>query len=595
MAKSLTFLLEIGWKILDHTGKSVLKMKEQSLSLTERPEGILVQGALSYEDHRVDLQGVVGAFNRQEQFVLLDSGHVGILDLSEDVEEICGELIVAEGVLVKKQHVGLLSAFLDQKGCSAYQKLVLKEGGAFCESPPSSAFRGTLFPYQQQGVNFLAFLKSWGCSGLLADEMGLGKTVQVLAFFSQIIGPKPLLIVVPTSLLFNWKREIEAFLPLATCLMYSGPKRSLEGIGKGSLILTSYAVARTDIFLLKALDYGCIVLDEGQTIKNPDSQISQSLFQLNSEMRVILTGTPIENRWEDVWSLYHFLMPGLLGDRKEFNAKMLAANLDGRYLKQLKKKIRPFILRRLKEEVALDLPEKILQTVFIEMESSQRELYESWVKKNKTGVLKKIAADGAGAHRMEVLEAILRLRQLCAHPCLVERGETQLESAKYQRLFDDLKEVIESGRKVLVYSQFTEMLKLIEKGVIERSYGYVYLDGSTQEREQVVQKFQEDPGVQVFLISLKAGGVGLNLTAADYVFLYDPWWNDAAENQAIDRAHRIGRKGTVVARRYIMAESIEEKILHLKKHKTSLAEGLLSLDEIAFSELTINDLSALLE
>ncbi len=597
VAKSLTFLLEIGWKIHDHTGRLVLRQKEHQMEMTARSSGILVQGKVSYDAYEVNLSQVIGAFNRQDQFVLLDPHHVGLVDCKEDWKELAGEEILQEGVFLKKHKVGLLSSFWNQDQVIIDKTLQLREGGAWESKPPAESFQGKLLPYQQEGLDFLLFLRGWGCSGLLADEMGLGKTVQVLAFFSHHKAGKPILIVVPTSLLFNWEREIEKFLPQASILVYSGQNRSLENALTASFILTSYTLIRQDFELLQPIDYACIVLDEGQTIKNPDSQIAGCLFQFKSEMRLILSGTPIENRWEDLWSLYHFLMPELLGDRQTFKAKMAAADVDGRYLKQLKKQVRPFLLRRLKGDVAQDLPEKISQTVLIEMTAQQRTLYEMWVQKNRSGLLKKIASDGVSSHRMEVLEAILRLRQLCAHPWLVggeREGDLFTVSGKYQLLFSDLGEVIPEGRKVLIYSQFTEMLKLIEQGIQEKGYTYVYLDGTTKDREKVVRQFQEDPKTQVFLISLKAGGVGLNLTAADYVFLYDPWWNEAAENQAIDRAHRLGRKGAVIAKRYIMAESIEEKLLSLKKHKQSLAEGLLSLEDVVFSELTLEDLSALL-
>jgi len=268
---------------------------------------------------------------------------------------------------------------------------------------------------------------------------------------------------------------------------------------------------------------------------------------------------------------------------------------DQRYLKRIKRKIRPFLLRRRKEEVAKDLPEKIEQTVWVEMSEGQRARYEEFLTGVRRNVLSKVSVDGAGKHRMEILEAIMRLRQICCHPLLViaEGIHESAESAKLDALMQDLETAISEGRKVLVYSQFTSMLALIAKHVKTRGWQYVYLDGSTQNREKVVTEFQENPSIPLFLISLKAGGIGLNLTAADYVFLYDPWWNNAVENQAIDRAHRIGRKDTVIAKRYVVAESIEEKMMKLKAAKSSLAAELLDDDSVP-TQLSTDDLLFLL-
>ena len=414
------------------------------------------------------------------------------------------------------------------------------------------------------------FLYRSGFHGLLADEMGLGKTVQVLGFLSQLEINHPILIVMPTSLLFHWKKEVRTFLPHLDVYVHSGSDRldSLEG---KSLILTSYAILRQDHALFSERYFECVILDEAQMIKNPEAQVSQCAFSLQAKMKLALTGTPVENRWDDLWSLFYFLMPELLGDRKTFSARVSL----------LKKKLRPFILRRTKEAVAKDLPEKIEQTVWVEMEEPQRAFYEEWLKKTKKGLT-------SASKRFEILEAILRLRQICCHPDLVD-GSAAVASAKLERLLLDIETVVQEGRKALIYSQFVSMLSLIKKELQERGIAYVYLDGSSQDREAVVNRFQEDPATPLFLISLKAGGVGLNLTAADYVFLYDPWWNNAVESQAIDRAHRFGRKETVIARRYVVETSIEEKIMHLKAHKAGLSKGLFDFDQ-EMADLSLDDL-----
>lgn len=595
VGKSLTFLLELGWKVYDHLGRQVVRQKGASFAIKEEGSRFWVRGKVSYGEHQADLTSVMGTFNRRERFVSLDSHNVGLLDSAEWEKKwgvLSGEEIIHDALSIKKHQVGLLGSLLDDPDVACCPETVRwKERLAgvsqlVTTDSPGEAFVGTLFPYQKQGLDWLYFLYQCGLGGVLADEMGLGKTVQILALFSLLPPDRPILVVVPTTLVFNWQREAVRFLPSRMLQVYRGGPLPSSGI-----ILTSYARLRLDQQQLSALSYACVVLDEGQYIKNPDSQIAKSARGLVADMRVVITGTPIENRWEDLWSLYAFLLPGLLEERSLFRSQMCAAEADARHLDGVRKKIRPFLLRRKKDEVALDLPEKILQTVWVEMEEEERSFYEEWMRKSRSGLLQKM--EGGKQSRMEVLEAILRLRQLCAHPQLLS-FEFLGKAAKYERLFADLAEVVQEGRKVLIYSQFTQMLRLIEKGVIEQGYRYVYLDGSTRNREEVVAQFQEDPDISLFLISLKAGGVGLNLTAADYVFIYDPWWNDAAEAQAIDRAHRLGRKGQVIARRYIAAETIEEKLMRLKAHKNLLAATALELGDLEPSQITMQDLQELL-
>lgn len=565
VSKSLTFLLEIGWKIFDCRGKRVLRQKKEELTAHMSADHFLVRGTIHYETHAVDLKNLVGAFNRKERFIDLSDRAVGLLDAEtmEKYENLSQCLLLGDAVAVPKECVGLLSDFWTElPTVCQYEERAL---------PPT--FVGQLFPYQEEGVRWLEFLRQSGYSGLLADEMGLGKTVQIVAFFTYLSLDRPSLIVVPTSLLFNWKREFERFFP--TCPLYVHEKRG--PLDPHPVILTTYALLRLDVEEFQKHAYQLIVLDEAQTIKNPDSQIARVACSLNSGMRLAVTGTPIENRLEDLWSLFHFLAPSLLDSREI-------------HLPQMKKKVRPFLLRRKKEQVGLQLPPKMEQLVWVDMGDEQRALYDSFLRRARAGFSKKKAS------RMDVLEVILRLRQLCVHPWLVENpeiGDFFSLSGKCERLFLDLQEVIDEGKKVLVYSQFTTLLHLICREVANRGWRHVYLDGQTADREGVVRQFQDDPTTQLFLISLKAGGVGLNLTAADYVFLCDPWWNDAVEQQAIDRAHRLGRTSSVIARRYVTALSIEEKIIRLKEHKSALAQGLFDEDGAAQS-LSLEELMQLI-
>lgn len=589
VAKSLAFLLEVGWKILDAQGRHVVRQGETQLAMAA---DLHVRGKIRYGAFEADVKDVVGAFNRRERFVELNPGAVGLMAPFEGLEMLSeeGEL-VKDGIKLTKSQLGLLSENIqmDDTLKDLRERLVHFDGIA--QAMPEKQFRGELRPYQQLGVNWLAFLHDYGFHGILADDMGLGKTVQVLAFLSRL-ELKDILVVVPTSLIFSWRREIERFLPEAKITIHHGPERKSEFQG---IILTTYATLRLDLDLFAQMDLQALILDEAQAIKNARTQTFQAVCRLRSRFRLSLTGTPLENHLNELWAHFHFLIPDLFGEEKEFANELQAGEADPRYLNRIRKKIRPFILRRKKQEVAKDLPEKIEQVVWVEMEEGQRRIYDQFLSGIRGDLLKKVDAEGMGKCRMEVLEALLRLRQICCHPLLVssQLEDEVMESAKMETLLEDIDQVVEEGRKALVYSQFTSMLSLIGKKLKERGMSYAYLDGSTQNREEVVSKFQEDPSLHLFLISLKAGGVGLNLTSADYVLLYDPWWNEAAENQAIDRAHRIGRKETVIAKRYVMVESVEEKMMKLKEHKRSLVDALLD-ENVANASLTMEDLRFLL-
>ncbi len=584
VAKSLSFLLDIGWKIFDSKGRRLMKMTQKNLFLGVEGQNLTFKGSFSYGEHTANVADVVGSFSRRERFLELSSSAVAWLegDLDyEGMEDLVSTERIGDTCFLPKKQFGMLDGMKDMFSCDKESKSLLDRLHSIEKTLGSedALFKGELRPYQKEGRDWLYFIQKNGFSGLLADEMGLGKTVQALSFFSTFSSDKPILLIAPTSLIFNWKKEWETFIPHKKLHVHQGPLREKgESLQGKEAILTSYAYLRIDQALFSSLSFSCVLLDEAQWIKNPESQLAKACFSLRSKMRLCLTGTPIENKAEDLWSLFHFLEPELLGEKETFISMLTSSAFDDRYRQRIRKKVQPFLLRRRKEEVLKDLPDKIEQVVWVEMKEEQRSFYEDWLNKTRQGLLKKVSLEGASSHRMEILEAVLRLRQICCDPLLVD-GENAPESAKVERVLLDLEEAIEQNRKVLVYSQFTKMLKILEKKIREKGWKYVYLDGETKDREQVVSSFQNDSSISVFLISLKAGGVGLNLTAADYVFLFDPWWNEAVERQAIDRAHRFGRKDTVVARRYISAESIEEKMMKLKEHKVSLAKGLLDFDQ----------------
>lgn len=602
--KSLTFLLEIGWKIEDWQGRQVIKQTSMELLFEERKDKIAVKGHLSYQDHQADVSTVLGAFNRRETFIQLTPQTVGLLptdhtrqaliDLTEESEAAGTERIIPKnrlGALEPLWQFGTASLNLEKL------KGKLQNFKGIEETLPSTDFKGVLRPYQQEGVNWLTFLSDYGFHGILADEMGLGKTVQILAFLSRLPPGGHHLIAMPTSLLFNWRNEIQQFLPSRKCKIHQGPDRAktVEELSQIEFILTSYTTLRLDLPLLQSLEYQTIILDEAQMIKNAHTQTSQAVCQLKAQTKISLTGTPVENKLQELWSHFRFLMPTLFGSEEEFEGEIRAAESDLRYLERIRRKFSPFLLRRKKQDVLQDLPPRIDQVVWIEMGEEQRRQYESVLAGFKTGLLKKVEAEGMGKYRMEVLEAILRLRQMCCHPLLVSTylDNAPSPSSKFDALLEDLETICEEGHKVLIYSQFTSMLKLMVQAARERNWTYGYLDGSTVNREEVVQKFQEDPSQPLFFISLKAGGVGLNLTAADYVYLYDPWWNEAVEEQAINRAHRIGRKESVISKRFVMAESIEERIMKLKEAKKGMIDQLMAREESFPTVFTAEDLNFL--
>jgi len=555
VVKSLIFLLDIGWTIIDAQGKKVVRQGAAVWETQSLADRILVKGKIVYGQHETDIKNVMGAFTRRDRFVNLSASEIGLLEFPQEWTALADEEIVAEGIAVKRHHVGLLENIVPippEYQSAAWKEISLAED-----------FQGTLFDYQNKGLQWLSYLYRSKFSGLLADEMGLGKTIQVMAFLSTLSLSQPVLIVMPVSLLFHWKREFEKFLPSLNVYLHRGEKR-LQEIKDQQVILTSYTQLRIDRLLWESCDFEAIILDEAQAIKNPDSLTAQICCRLKSRFKLAMTGTPIENRYEDLWSIFRFLMPELLGERKE-----------SPIFERVRKKIRPFTLRRTKQEVALQLPEKQEQIIWIDWEEEERSFYDQYLKEKRSALVQKVQQNGLSSQKMEILELILRLRQICCHPRLVG-GECA--SSKFERVCSDLEEAIAIGHKVLLYSQFTSVLGLFRQWMEEKGYPFAYLDGQTKDREKAVSLFQNDPTVQVFLMSLKAGGVGLNLQAADYVFLYDPWWNDAVERQAIDRAHRMGQKNTVIARKYLITESIEEKILKLQKQKTSLSQNLLEFD-----------------
>jgi SNF2 family DNA or RNA helicase len=468
-----------------------------------------------------------------------------------------------------------------------------------------SQLRAALRPYQLQGLAWLQFLREYGLSGILADDMGLGKTVEALAHIlvEKESGrlARPALVVCPTSLVPNWKAEAARFAPGLRVHVSHGLNRksAFAQIAEHDLVITTYPLLARDREVLLAQPFHLAILDEAQQIKNAQTIAAKVVTQLNAEHRLCLTGTPLENHLGELWSLFHFLMPGFLGDAKTFRALYrtpIEKQGDDLRRGSLVRRLRPFMLRRTKEQVAAELPAKTEIVVPVEIAGAQRDLYETVRTAMDERVRKEIAARGLQQSQIVVLDALLKLRQICCDPRLLklQSAKAVKESAKLDTLVELLEELMTGGHRVLLFSQFTSMLALIESELDKRSIGYVKLTGETRDRAKPVQAFQSGT-VPLFLISLKAGGTGLNLTAADTVVHYDPWWNPAVENQATDRAHRIGQDKPVFVYKLIVSGSVEEKIAKLQASKAALASAVLGEGQVAGPALTSEDVRALFE
>ena len=481
------------------------------------------------------------------------------------------------------------------------ERLVAAQGVRTVEPPAGLGLE--LRAYQREGVAWLQFLREHRLSGILADDMGLGKTAQALAhlLLEKESGrlDRPALIVLPTSLVFNWMNEAARFAPTLSLLPLQGVDRKLrfEEIPKHDVVLTTYPLLWRDAAELTRFSYHMLILDEAQTVKNSRSQGAEVVRRIDARHRLCLTGTPLENHLGELWSQFDFLLPGFLGDSNNF-AKYWRTPIeklaDAQRRNLLAQRIRPFILRRRKEEVAPELPPKTVILRRVELSGGQRDLYEAVRSAMDVMVREEIASKGFGRSQIVILDALLKLRQVCCDPRLVKALAAQRvkERAKLDLLMTMLPELVDEGRRILVFSQFTAMLSLIENEMKSAGLDYAVLTGDTVDREAQVRRFQAGE-VPVFLISLKAGGVGLNLTAADTVIHYDPWWNPAVENQATDRAHRIGQEKPVFVYKLIVAGSIEEKILALQERKADLAAGILSADSSAVLKFGEDDIAAL--
>jgi SNF2 family DNA or RNA helicase len=446
-----------------------------------------------------------------------------------------------------------------------------------------------LRPYQVSGFQWLNYLREVGWGGILADDMGLGKTVQALSYlshFNEEHGKLRAVVVCPTTLMYNWENEIKKFTPELTHLIHHGGARAKDSavFEQYNIIITTYGTLRSDIKWLIGVPFDYAVLDESQAIKNPHSKVAKAACLLSAKNRLCLSGTPLQNNTFDIYAQMNFLNPGMLGS-VEFFRNEFATPIDKFGEQEQKDHLRrllyPFLLRRTKEQVAKDLPEKTESILFCEMLDEQRNIYDAYRNDYRAKILGSIDSQGIDKSQLTILQGLMKLRQICDSPAILNEPEKYPNvSAKLEELAREISENI-SNHKALVFSQFLGMLALIKEKLKELDVPFEYFDGSTsaQDREKAIQRFQNDDTCRVFLISLKAGGVGLNLTAADYVYIVDPWWNPAVEQQAIDRTHRIGQTKNIFAYRMICIDSIEDKILQLQERKRILARDLISDDQ----------------
>ncbi len=549
----------------------------------------------------------------------LKNGRIALIDTGalEEFNEVlrdCAPQQHAKGYRFSDVQAGFLDATLRQQpgwqvqAAGGWRERAARQSGVTkLTCPPLGHLENVLRPYQKQGVAWLGFLRENKFGGILADEMGLGKTLQTLAFFHSCHTNKklsgPVLIVCPTSLVFNWLAEAKKFTPTLKVIALHGTGRHsrFEDIAKSDLVITSYALIRRDAEKYREFEFDTLVLDEAQHIKNRQTQNSQAVKAVKADYRVVLTGTPMENSVLDLWSILDFLMPGYLGSATDFKERYeqpITRDKDEAVQARLGRRLRPFILRRLKTDVAKDLPAKLEQISYCELTDDQLEIYKQVLAVSRKEVMDAVGANGVAKSKMIVLNALLRLRQICCDLRLLkmENAEFTDDSSGKVAMFGELLEqAIDGGHRVLVFSQFTTMLALLKDKLTAEKIEYCYLDGSTTNRGAVVEKFQGNAKIPVFLISLKAGGVGLTLTGADTVIHFDPWWNPAVEDQATDRAHRIGQTRVVTSYKLIARGTVEEKILALQQKKRAIIKATLGGEETLADNLTWEEIQGLFE
>ena len=603
-------LLLEGWEVEAH-GASIRSPSPPALRIESGVDWFELSGQIDFDGDQIEFSEILAAISDGRRSVELGDGSKGLLpaawvenygslsQLAQDSNEeglrfLPSQALLVDALLALTPPVNVSKTFAElREKLSTFSSIKAKK-------EPRS-FVGTLRNYQRIGLGWLCFLREFGLGGVLADDMGLGKTIQALAFLRTFRTASkttklPYLVVAPRSLVYNWIDEAARFTPDLKVLEYAGRDRGdlRDDLETTDLVVTTYGTVRRDIGYLATVEFDTVILDEAQAIKNAASQTAKACRLLNGQNRLALTGTPIENHLGELGSIFEFLNPGLLGRLPALDVLAGGRAPSQRELALVAKGLRPFILRRRKEQVLPDLPEKTEQILQCTLNPRQQEIYDQLRATYRDSLLKQVEDKGVAGSTMQVLEALLRLRQVACHPGLIDEGWEDAGSAKLESLFEQVSEVLDEGHKCLVFSQFTSLLAYVRRHLEEQGVPYAYLDGQTRNRGEVVEHFQTDPDCNIFLISLKAGGVGLNLTAAGYVFLLDPWWNPAVEAQAIDRTHRIGQTQPVFAYRLIARDTVEEKMLELQRSKRKIADAILEGGGSSLRDLTADDLRLLL-
>lgn len=617
MPETVRQLITLGWEVRA-AGIQIRTPGDFKIGVTSGQDWFNLDAEFDFDGHSVALPELLRAVRNGDHFVKLGDGSQGLLpeEWIQRYAKIAGlGEVVDDAIRFRPSQAMILDALLDaQQGATRDRDFAsfcrkLKNFAGIKPKAAPRTFRGDLRDYQKDGLGWLNFLREFRLGGCLADDMGLGKTVQVLAMLESRRTRKlkaeevrkPSLIVVPKSLIFNWMAEGERFAPNLNIVNYTGTARKevFANIASADAMITTYGTLRKDITKLAELDFDYAVLDESQAIKNSDSLSSKACRLIQADHRLAMTGTPVENHLGELWSLFEFLNPGMLGSSNAFKALTRARNTDDeddsrQHLQTVAQALRPFMLRRTKEQVLTELPGKTEQTLYCDMPPKQKKLYNELRDYYRIQLDSKIKTDGLKKSKIHVLEALLRLRQAACHPGLIDKKRAKESSGKVDTAVEQLVQLASEGHKALVFSQFTSLLSIVKTRLDKEKIPYEYLDGKTNKRQERVEEFQSNKDCPLFLISLKAGGHGLNLTAADYVFILDPWWNPAVEAQAVDRAHRMGQEQHVFAYRLICRGTVEERILKMQKEKRQLADAIVSADGSLIKSLTAEDLQLLL-
>jgi superfamily II DNA or RNA helicase len=613
-------LMNQGWEIYGEEKLEKLRVKRKSASISVGVSSGIdwfdLRTTVNVDGEAVSWAALKEAFKQNSRFVKLGSG--AFARLPEEwlnLQRQLGETAGFDGEDTGDGFTQRLPVYLapvaqevlavsdEQSADSDWRRLLrnLESVDGLDALEPPLGFKGELRNYQGRGLARLSFWRDHGLHGILADDMGLGKTIQAIALLlaeKSANAPHPSLLVVPTSVVYNWEQEIARFAPELKVLVLHGSQRHtrFDEVGDHDVVVTTYGLLQRDKTRLGLQPFNYVILDEAQKIKNPRSQAAKCACRLRARHRLCLTGTPIENNLLEFWSLFHFLMPGLLGSERYFRTHFLKAAPEeaAPAREHLKRLTRPFILRRLKGEVAQDLPPRTEIVAYCELGVEQRRLYDDTLSSVRGNIFAEVQRQGLKRAHFHVLEGLLRLRQVVCDPKLIWRDEeaTPPPSAKVEHFLEMLRDIIAEGHRVLVFSQFVKMLHILRDGLAAEGIAHAYLDGKTKDRLERVQKFNADD-TPVFLISLKAGGTGLNLTGADYVIHFDPWWNPAVEDQATDRAHRIGQTRHVFSYKLIAKDTIEEKVLGLQAKKRKMVQDILGATE-ADGALSMEDLEYLL-